>query len=80
MKAVARVTGLKMPRRILATSSLSRTSVAARRSDLTRAMARSFSSSVSHLAVAGRSVKVKNAMMARPQVMMPSMAKIIRHL
>jgi hypothetical protein len=74
MKAVARVTGLKIPFRILGTSSLSRTSVDPTRSDLIRAIARSFSSCVSHLAVAGRSVKVKKAIRDRPMVMMPSIA------
>jgi hypothetical protein len=44
MKAVHSVTGLKMPRSNLGVSILSRTSVAPTRSDLTRAMARSFSS------------------------------------
>ena len=73
------VTGLKIPRSILGRSNLSRTSVVATRSDLTRAIARSFYSWVSHLAVAGRSVKVKKEMSDRPQVMMPSMAKIMRH-
>ena len=77
MNAVARVTGLKIPRRTLAVSILSKTSVVATRSALTRAIARSFSSWVSHLAVAGRSVKVKKEMIERPQVMMPSIAKIL---
>lgn len=39
-----------------------------------------FSSSDSHFAVSGRSVSVKNAMSARPQVMMPSIRKILRQL
>lgn len=80
MEAVARVTGLRMPRSNLVVSSLSRTSVVARRSDLTRAMARSFSSCESQRAVAGRSVKVRKAMRARPQVIVPSMAKIMRQV
>ena len=50
------------------------------RSDFTLAMARSFSSAVSHRAVAGRSVKVKKAMRERPMVIMPSIAKIILQL
>lgn len=74
IKAVAIVTGLKMPLIILGVSSVSRTSVAPTRSDLIRATARSFSSWVSHFAVAGRSVKVKKAIRDSPMVMMPSMA------
>lgn len=77
MNAVQRVTGLKIPRRTFLMSILSRTSVVPTRSDLTRAIARSFSSCESHLAVAGRSVRVTKAMTERPQVMIPSMAKII---
>ena len=80
MKAVDRVTGLKIPRMILGVSILSRTSVVATRSDLTRAIARSFSASVSQRAVAGRSVRVMYATRESPQVMMPSMAKIILQL
>jgi hypothetical protein len=59
MKDVDRVTGLRMPRRSFLESMRSSTSVVATRSDLTRAMARSFSSCVSHLAVSGRSVRVR---------------------
>jgi hypothetical protein len=44
MKDVANVTGLKMPRRVFLRSIWSSTSVVPTRSDLTRAMARSFSS------------------------------------
>ena len=48
------------------------------RSDFTRAIARSFSASVSHLAVSGRSVRVKKPMRDKQIVMMPSIPKIIR--
>lgn len=78
--AVVKVTGLRRPRRVLVRSILSRTSVAPTRSDFTLAWAKSFSSSVSHLAVSGRSVRVKKAMIESPHVMMPSIAKIIRHV
>jgi hypothetical protein len=80
MKAVDKVTGLNMPRITFLVSILSRTSVVATRSDLTRAMARSFSSCVSQRAVAGRSVRVIYATRERQHVIMPSMAKIIRQL
>lgn len=59
MKETARVLGLNMPRKSLGLSILSSTSVAPTFSDLTLAIARTFSSSLSHLAVSGRSVKVK---------------------
>lgn len=51
--------GLKTPALILATSMLSKVSVVPTFSDLTRAIATSLSSGVSHLAVAGLSVKMK---------------------
>lgn len=72
-KAVDRVTGLRMPRRSLVLSSLSRTWVWPTRSDLTRAMARSFSSWVSQRAVCGRSVRVRNETRDSPMVIIPSM-------
>lgn len=75
MKAVVRTAGLKMPRNVFFLSSLSRTSLCPTRSDLTRAMARSFSACVSHRAVSGLSVRVKKEMIERRHVMMPSMAK-----
>lgn len=77
MNDVPMVTGEKIPRNILGLSMRSRTSVVATRSDLTRAIARSFSSCVSQRAVAGRSVSVMYEMRDKPQVMIPSMAKII---
>lgn len=55
---VDRVRGLRMPAMSLAVSILSRTSVVPSRSLLTRAIARLFSSSLSHLAESGRSVSV----------------------
>lgn len=61
-REVERVMGLRMPARSLVVSILSRTSVAPRRSLLTRAMARAFSSSVSHRAVSGRSVSVTSGL------------------
>ena len=77
MKEVAIVTGLKRPFAILAVSTLSSTSFWPTRSDLTRAMARSFSAWVSQRAVSGRSVSVTKEISARQQVTMPSIAKII---
>lgn len=74
-KAVARVLGFRIPRTSLGVSILSRTSVVPTFSDLTRAMAMSFSSCVSQRAVAGRSVSVKKAMMASPMVITPEDAK-----
>lgn len=43
-------------------------------------MAKAFSSSLSHFAVSGLSARMKKDMMAITVVMMPSMAKIIRHV
>ena len=80
MKEVAIVTGPKIPRIVLRLLMESRISVVPTRSDFTREMARAFSSAVSQRAVSGRSVRVKNPMTARPQVIMPSIAKIICHL
>jgi len=80
MKAVARTVGLKIPRRVFFLSSLSSTLFWPTRSDLIRAMAKSFSAWDSQRAVCGRSVRVKKAMMEMMQVTMPSIAKIIRHL
>lgn len=80
MKDVDMVTGERMPRKTLVQEILSRLSVTPTRSDLTRAIAMSFSSGESQRAVSGRSVMVKKAMIASPQVMMPSTAKIIRQL
>ena len=76
---VRRVTGLQMPRRIFGMSSLSKTSVMPTRSDLMQAMQRSFFSSENHLAVSGRSVKVKKEIRAGPQVVIPSIANFILH-
>jgi hypothetical protein len=59
MNEVAMVTGLRMPFMSFWVSMRSSTSVVATRSDLMRAMASCFSSAVSHLAVSGRSVRVK---------------------
>ena len=56
--AVERVTGLMIPLINFLVSILSKTSVAPSLSDLTRAIARSFSFSVSQRAVSGRSVRV----------------------
>jgi hypothetical protein len=80
MNDVPSTTGLKIPASNFFLSILSRTSVVPTRSDLIRAMASSFSSAVNHFADEGRSVSVKNAMSDRPQVMIPSMIKIIRHV
>lgn len=80
MKAVDRVTGEKRPLIILVVSILSRTSVVPTRSDLTRAMANSFSSCESQRAVSGRSVNVKKAITEIQTVIMPSIAKIMRQV
>lgn len=56
--AVERVMGLRIPRRSFFLSILSNTCVWPTRSDLTRAMAMSFSAWVSQRAVSGRSVRV----------------------
>ena len=63
-REVERVMGLRMPARSLVVSILSRTSVVPRRSLLTRASARAFSSSLSHLAVSGRSVSVTSGIVS----------------
>lgn len=79
LAAVACVTGFVKPRFSLTPSILSSSTACARRSDLTRLMAISFSSSDIQRAVSGLSVMVKYARRASIIVMIPSMANIICH-
>jgi hypothetical protein len=79
MAAVASVIGLVKPRLSFVASILSRRTTCPSRSDLTRLVASSFSSSDSQRAVSGRSVSVTNAIRETPIVIIPSMTKIIRH-
>ena len=80
MNEVPSTTGLKMPASNFFLSILSRTSVVPTRSDLMRAIANSFSSAVNHFADDGRSVSVKKAISDKPQVIIPSMMNIMRHV